>query len=184
MGLLILSANLFLRLLWIGSCPFESFWCLFIRKLLEKEHHELVTIVLHDWIKFSLQDFLNVWVDNPSFCLTTLAEDDIEEVVEFIVVFKIVLNPCFVLVFSILLHYEMITQIVYRYKALKAGIHVAVVCIIVETYYAIFKRWWLLVFLQNMSAVEVIVWLPRVYRLSQLNLLILGIVDDTRTATM
>ena len=85
---------------------------------------------------------------------------------EFIVVFKIVLNPCFVLVFSILLHYEMITQIVYRYKALKAGIHVAVVCIIVETYYAIFKRWWLLVFLQNMSAVEVIVWLPRVYRLS------------------
>lgn len=53
---------------------------------------------------------------------------------EFIVVFKIVLNPCFVLLFSILLHYEMITQFVYRYKALQAGIHVAVVCIIVETY--------------------------------------------------
>ena len=54
MGLLIFGANLFLRLLWIGSCPFESFWCLLIRKLLEKEHHEFVTIVLHDWIEFSL----------------------------------------------------------------------------------------------------------------------------------
>ena len=134
MGLLILCANLFLCLLWIGSCPFESLRSLFIRKLLEKEHHELVTIVLHDWIEFSLQDFLNVWVYDPSLCLTTLAKDDIKEVVEFIVVFKIVLNPCFVLLFSILLHYEMITQIVYRYKALQAGIHVAVVCIIVETY--------------------------------------------------
>ena len=54
MGLLILCANLFLCLLWIGSCPFESLRSLFIRKLLEKEHHELVTIVLHDWIEFSL----------------------------------------------------------------------------------------------------------------------------------
>ena len=87
--------------------------------------------MLLDWIKFSLKDFLNVWVDDPSFCLTTFAKDHIKEVVEFIVVFKIVLNPCLVFVFSILLHYEMITQIVYRYKALKAGIHVAVVCIIV-----------------------------------------------------
>ena len=32
----------------------------------------------------------------------------------------------------------MITQFVYRYKALQAGIHVAVVCIIVKAYNTIF----------------------------------------------
>ena len=147
MSLFILGANLFHRLLWICSCPFESFWCLLIRELLEKEYHKLMTIVLHDWIEFSLQDFLDVRVYDPSLRLTTFAKDNIKEIVEFIVVFKIVLNPCFVFVFSILLHYEMITQIVYRYKALKAGIHVAVVCIIVETNYTIFNRRWLFVFL-------------------------------------
>ena len=71
-----------------------------------------MAIVLHDWVKLSLKNFFDIRVDDPLFAPTAFAEDNVKEIVEFVVVFKVVFSPCLVLEFSIFLHDEIITEFI------------------------------------------------------------------------
>ena len=78
--------------------------------------------MLHDRVKFSLEYFLNVRVYDPFLTPTAFAEDNIKEIVEFVVVFEVVFSPCLVLEFSILLHDEIITEFIDWDQTLQTGI--------------------------------------------------------------
>ena len=71
-----------------------------------------MAIVLHDWVELSFKDFFYIRVDDPLFAPTAFAEDNVKEIVEFVVVFKVIFSPCLVLEFSIFLHDEIITEFI------------------------------------------------------------------------
>ena len=112
MCFLVLSAYLSHSFLWISSLPLKSFWCRFVGKLFKEENHEFMAVVLHDWVKLSLKNFFDIRIDDPPFAPTAFAKDNVKEIVEFVVVFKVVFSPCLVLEFSIFLHDEIITEFI------------------------------------------------------------------------
>ena len=77
-----------------------------------------MTIMLHDWVKFSLKNFFDIRVNDPPFAPTAFAKDNVKEIVEFVVVFKVVFSPCLVFEFCIFLHDEIITEFIYRDQTL------------------------------------------------------------------
>ena len=69
-------------------------------------------VFLTDRVKLSLKNFFYIRVDDPLLAPTAFAEDNVKEIVEFVVVFKVVFSPCLVLEFSIFLHDEIITEFI------------------------------------------------------------------------
>ena len=111
-----------------------------------------MAVMLHDWVELSLKDFFYIRVDDPLFAPTAFAEDNVKEIVEFVVVFKVVFSPCLVLEFSIFLHDEIITEFIDGDQTLQTGIHIAVICVVVETNDPIFERGLLLVLFNDIFA--------------------------------
>ena len=87
---------------------------LFILELLEKVDHELVAIVLHDWIESPTQQALQSWLDDPLFGAGRFIEYYGVKLVDAITEVKIVsCSSCATLQCDIIviLHDEVITQL-------------------------------------------------------------------------
>ena len=184
MCLPIIHAYLLLCLFGICTRPLQALRRTLIGKLLEKEHHELMTIMLHDRIEFSPQYFLDIRVDHPPLGLAALTENYVEELVKFVVVLEVVLYSLLVVEAGIILHDEIITQFINWEETLKAGIHVAVVSVVVEANYTILEGGWLLILDDDVHAVEVHLRLCVRYGMTKLDTLVFFIVHYARAATV
>ena len=184
MRLPVIHANLLLCLFRICTRPLQALWRTLIGKLLEKKHHELMTIMLHDRIEFSPQHFLDIRVDHPPLGLAALTENNVEELMKLVVVLEVILYSLLVVEAGIILHDEIITQLINWEETLEAGIHVAVVSVVMEANNAILERGWLLIFDDDVHVFEVHLMLCVRYGLTKLDTLVFFIVHDARAATV